>query len=102
MHVVPKVDGVVNDKRSEVFLCMLWPMKYKMEKRGSCPIEDGLDMAFRVILMMGANPRKILKLMLIIAVSDPLLGKEEIVVRGIVLRFDVVVTQKCFKRVFAA
>ena len=73
-----------------------------MKKRGSGPFEDGLDVMLHVVLMMGTNPGKTSKLILIATVSNPFLGGEWMVVRGIVLGFDATITQKCFKGVFAA
>ena len=76
-------------------------MKDKMEERGSGSIEDGLDVALHVVLVMSTNPEEASKLTLIVTISNPFFGSEGMVVRGIVLRFDAVITQKSFKGVFA-
>ena len=73
-----------------------------MKERGSGPIEDRLNVAFHVVLMMSANPRKTSELVLIVTISNPFFGSEGMVIRGIVLGFDATITQKCFKRVFAS
>ena len=72
-----------------------------MEERGSGPIEDSLNVALHIVLMTSTNPRKALELALVVTISNPFFGSEGIVVRGIVLWFDAVITQKCFKKVFA-
>ena len=96
----PELNGVVNSKEPEIFLGLLWPIKDKMKKRESGPIEDRLNMAFHVVLMMSANPRKTPELVLIVAISNPFFRGERMVIRGIVLQFDAVIPQKSFKRVF--
>ena len=71
-----------------------------MEERGSGPIEDRLDVAFHVLLMVSANPRQTPALALIVTISNPFFSSEGMVVRRIVLGFDAIITQKCFKGVF--
>ena len=99
--VVPYVDGVVNGKQPEIFLHLLWPMEDKMEEQGSGPIEDCLNVALHVVLTMSTGPKKTPELMLIVTIGNPLFGVEGMAVRGTVLQFDAVITQKSFKRVFA-
>ena len=72
-----------------------------MENRGSCLIEDGLDVTLHVVLVMSTDPGEASKLMLVVTISNLFFESEGMVVRGIVLWFDAVITQKIFKRVFA-
>ena len=72
-----------------------------MKEEGSGPIEDSLDVALHVVLMMSIDPREAPKLTLIVTIRNPFFGGEGMVVGEIVLRFDAVITQKSFKRVFA-
>ena len=88
----------MDGKGPEVFLGLLWPVKDKIEKRGSGPIEDSFNVTFRVVLVMGTNPGNTPKLLLIVTASNSFLGSEGMVVRGIVLGFDAVITQKGLKR----
>ena len=76
-------------------------MKYITKEGGFGPIEDCLDVALRVVLIMSPDPRKALELTLVVTISNPFFGGEGIIVRGIVLWFDVVITQKSLKRMFA-
>ena len=76
-------------------------MKDKMKERGSGTIEDGLNVALHVALVMRTNPGKTQELVLVVTISNLFFGSEGTVVRGIVLRFDAVITQKSLKRVFA-
>ena len=72
-----------------------------MKKRGPGPIEDSLNVVLHIVLMMSTDPRKAPELTLVVTISNPFFGGEGMVVRGIVLGFDAVITQKCFKGVFA-
>ena len=69
-----------------------------MKERGSGPIEDRLNVAFSVVLMMSANSRKTPELVLIVTISNPFFGSKRVVVREIMLGFDAVIAQKGLKR----
>ena len=51
-------------------------MKDKMKERGSGTIEDGLNVALHVVLMMNANPGETPELVLIVAVRNPFFGSD--------------------------
>ena len=72
-----------------------------MEERGSGTIEDSLNVALHVVLMMSTNHGRALELMLVVTISNLFFGSEGMLVRGIMLGFGAVITQKSLKRVFA-
>ena len=90
------MNRVVNGKGPEVFLSLLWPMENKVKKRCSGPVEDSLNVALNVVLVMRTNTRVAPMLMLILAVCYPFFRSEGMIVRRIVVWFDAIGMEMSF------
>ena len=66
-------------------------MEYKVKEWSTGPIDNGLDVTFHLVVMMGTDTGKAVTLMLIGRISNPFFGGEGMIVKRVVLWFDTVV-----------
>ena len=77
---VPDIDGIVNSKGPQLFFGHLWPVENKVKQRSSCPVEDCLDMAFHIILVVSTDSREAPALALDVTVISPESGCKGMIV----------------------